>query len=230
MALPEQVIEQLGRESVKTPGWSSGILFFSGTILGIMVVIYLGITFGYEPYLNGGIAQTKTQMATLSQSISSADQAKLVTYYSQVSNLQALVAGHVFLSPFFAWLEENTEANVYYGSLSFSSRNQVNLNVFARTQADVNQQIATFESSGDVKQISLSNVSFSPSAGAWMFSATFTLDPSLFLWHPVSATTISLGIPTTTIGTTTATTSLATATGTIASTTTRTIVATTTSP
>jgi len=51
MPLPDKVIEQLGREPPKTPGWSFGIVMFSGTILFIAVFIYFGLTLGYEPYL-----------------------------------------------------------------------------------------------------------------------------------------------------------------------------------
>jgi hypothetical protein len=210
MPLPQQVIEQLGRGSVKTPGWSLGILFFSGSILCVMVAIYLGLTFGYEPYLNGSIAQAKSQMNVLGNSISSADQAKLIAYYSQVSNLNTLVSEHVFFSQFLTWLEGNTEANVYYGSLNFTSKNQVALTVFARTQADVNQQIAIFESSSDVIGVSVSNISFSAPAGMWTFALTLTLKPSLFLWQSAvasSSTAAALMAPQTSTAFTAAATS-----------------------
>jgi hypothetical protein len=213
MALPQQVVEQLSRESEKTPGWSSGILFFSGGILMLVIVAYLGLTFGYQPYLNGGIEQARSQISSLNQSISSADQAKLLAYYSQIANLNTIVVGHVFFSQFLAWLEANTEANVYYGSLDFTSGRQATLATLAKTQADVNQQIAIFESSPDVSAVSVPNVAFSPSAGMWSFGATLTLKPSLFLWQSTSsgaqATTVTTPViaATTTTLTSTTTTS-----------------------
>jgi hypothetical protein len=209
MPLPQQVIEQLGRESVKTPGWSSGILFFSGTLLGIMVAIYVGLAFGYKPYLTNSIARAKSQIGALSDSISSADQAELVTYYSQISNLHALIGSHVYFSRFLTWLEGNTEANVYYGSLSFTSKNQVLLSVLARTQADVNQQIAVFESSPDVAGVSVPDVSFSPTAGMWTFSLTLILKPSLFLWQATSTAPAASGMVVVPVASTTVTTSTA---------------------
>src|ERR1035441_9049768 len=97
MPLPQQVVEQLGKDSVNVPGWSPGILFFSGSIFALIVVIYAGLTFGYQPYLNGNISQINGQINTLAQSISSADRAKLFTYDSQVANLNTVMSSHVLL-------------------------------------------------------------------------------------------------------------------------------------
>lgn len=174
------------------------MLFFSGGIMGIILAVYLGLTFGYQPYLNAAIAQEKSQMDALSNSISSADQANLLTYYSQITNLNTIVASHVFFSRFLTWLAGNTEANVYYGGMSFGSGDQATLSVFAKTQADVNQQIAIFESSPDVSAVSVPGVAFSPTAGMWAFDATLTLKPSLLLWQPANgAAAASMTISTT---------------------------------
>ena len=183
MPLPQQVIEQLSHEQTKTPGWSSGILLFSGTILVMILAIYVGLIFGYEPYLQGTIQQTQDQMNALSQSISSSDQAQLLTYYSQVVNLRSLVVNHVLFSQFLTWLEKNTEANIYYTNLDFTSGNNVSLTVFGKTQADVNQQIKLFESSPQVKGVSVDSILFSPSVALWTFNATLIVQPSLLAWN-----------------------------------------------
>jgi uncharacterized membrane protein YvbJ len=87
MPLPQQVVEQLSRESSRTPGWSSGIILFSGTVFGVVLLVYLGLTFGYTPYLNAQISQANDQIKKLDQSVSADDQTKLATFYSQVTNL-----------------------------------------------------------------------------------------------------------------------------------------------
>src|ERR1700722_6915274 len=142
MPLPQQVINQLNRDPVDTPGWSFGIIFFAAGLFGAVLIIYFVMIFGYEPYLNSQISKVQNQTAALSQSISSQDQTNFLTFYSQISNLQTLLSQHVLLSQFFAWLEQNTEANVYYTSFAFSSNDQVTLAITAKTEADVNQQIA----------------------------------------------------------------------------------------
>ncbi len=182
MPLPEKVIEQLGQESPKTQGWALGALFFSGGILFLTVAIYFGLTLGYEPHLQSQLASVKAQVDTLSNSVPPSDQSQLIGFYSQIANLQTLLQQHVLSSQFFLWLEKNTEANVYYHSLALTQGGTIVLSGSAATEADVNQQVAIFESSPKVSSVTISNVT-APSllGGGWSFSATLVMDPSVFL-------------------------------------------------
>src|ERR1700722_1105334 len=182
MPLPQQVINQLGQEPAQTPGWSSGILFFSGAVLVIILAIYFFLALIYTPYLNNKTNNLESQVAAESQSISSSDAANLVTLYSQVSNLQSTLRNHVIFSQFFSWLEQNTEANVYYNQFSFSSGvgDEVTLTALASSQTDVNQQIAIFESSPEVSSVSISNVGL-VTGGNWQFSVSLVMNPSLLV-------------------------------------------------
>ena len=106
MPLPEKVIEQLGQERVKTQGWALGALFFSGGILFLTVAIYFGLTLGYQPYLQSQLSRVKDQVSVLNQSVTAGDQAQLINFYSQISNLQALLKKHAHTSQLFSWLEQ----------------------------------------------------------------------------------------------------------------------------
>lgn len=183
MPLPEKVIEQLGKETSNTPGWAFGALFFSGGILFLAVAIYAGLTYGYEPYLQSQLINTQNQVGTLSNSISPTDQTELINFYSQISNLQTLLQNHVIATQFFTWLENNTEANVYYQSFSFTTGNSVTLEASAATEADVNQQISIFENSPEVLSVSVPAVSAPTTGqkGGWSFNVTLTMAPALFL-------------------------------------------------
>jgi len=179
MPLPEKVIEQLGREPAKTPGWSFGLIMFSGTILFIVVVIYVGLVFGYEPYLSTQVSAKQDQITQLSQSISADDQAKLINFYSQISNLKTLLRNHVSGSQLFSWIEKNTQAKVYYQSFGLAPGNLLTLSAVAPTQADVDQQIAIFEASPEVTKVSVSSVATAPSGGI-LFNVTLLLSPTIF--------------------------------------------------
>lgn len=181
MALPQQVIDRLTRESPETPGWSWGILTFSGGILAVALAIYAGLAFGYEPYLDSQIAQVNTQIAALAKSISPDDQARFASFYSEVANVKATLGNHVTFSRFLSWLEENTEANVYYTHFAFSGGNQIVLSGSAKSEADVNQQVAIFEAAPEVKAVNLSSVTLSATNGEWQFNAVLTMDPSQVL-------------------------------------------------
>lgn len=179
MALPQQVIDRLSRENPETPGWSLGLLTFSAGILFIALVIYFGLTFGYEPYLASQIDQLNGQVSTLAKSISPDDQAKFVALYSEIVNLKSTLGSHVFFSHFLSWLEANTEANVYYTNLSFSSGRQITLAGVGATEADVNQQVAIFEAAPAVAAVNLSSVTLTPTTGTWRFNVMLTMDPAV---------------------------------------------------
>ncbi len=181
MALPQQVIDRLSKEPTGTPGWSFGLLLFSGGIFAISLLVYFGLTLGYEPYLGNQISALKNQIDTAAQAVSASDQARLVTFYSEISNVKTALANHVFVSHLLAWLEANTEANVSYSRFSFSSGNQVSLAGSAASEADVNQQVAIFQASPVVKSYSLSGVSFSSALNVWQFGVLLTVDPAAVL-------------------------------------------------
>ena len=175
MALPQQVIERLSREPPKTPGWSFGLLMFSGVIFFIALLAYFGLTLGYEPYLNGQISQLNAKIDALAKSISPDDQARFITFYSEITNLKSVLGNHVFFSQFLAWLEKNTQANVYYSHLAFSSENRIMLTGNAKSVTDISQQIAIFEAAHEVNSVGLSAVSFLPASGQWQFNVTLTM-------------------------------------------------------
>jgi hypothetical protein len=195
MALPQQVVEQLNQGSERTPGWSSGIILFSGSILFIILFIYAGLRFGYEAYLNAQISSLNGQAQKMGQSVSASDEASLVTFYSQISNLESLVKGHVFFSQFLTWLERNTEVNVNYTSMSFAAGNQVTLAGMAKTSADVSEQMAVFEADPSVSLVSLSNLTFSPTANEWTFNLVLTMQQSVFLWNESLSSPVGALVP-----------------------------------
>lgn len=188
MALPQQVINQLSQEPTATPGWSSGVILFSGALLLVTVGTYFFMTLGYEPYLNSQISDTQNQIAQLAQKISPDDQANLITFYSQIANLQSLLGKHVLFSQFFAWLGQNTESNVYYSQFAFASGNQITLTGLAKSEADVNEQVAIFEASPEVQKTAVSNVQLSATTGLWQFAATLIINPSIFIAQKPTST------------------------------------------
>jgi hypothetical protein len=186
MALPQQVIDNLSNEKQETPKSFSGLITFSIGMFILLVVIYLGIIFGYDPYLNSQLSQTDTQMNNLVKSIPGDQQASLLKFYSGLSNVQVLLKNHTAFSPFFAWLEKNTESNVYYTNLSISSQQKISLTVNAKSQSDMEQQIAIFEKSPDISNFSISSINSSQQSGnsvLWQqASVSFSMATSTFIF------------------------------------------------
>lgn len=190
MALPQKVIEQLGREPQSTPGWAGHVLMFSGTIFFLSLVIYFGLAFGYSNYLNTTLKTLQDQTQAFAQQVSVADQKNIVDFYSQVSNLKIILAAHVFSSQLFAWLEKNSQINVTYSSFNLNASNsQLILGGDAKTMDDLNQQLAIFGSQPEVGKVILGSMNFSN--GAWHFEVTLRFVPGYF--NPAVIAPASLG-------------------------------------
>ena len=183
MPLPQQVIDRLSEEPPKTPGWSSGILIFSVGIFLLSLAAYFGLSTFYVGHLNSQLSAASDGINTVSQAISSGDQANLITFYSEITHLNSLLDNHIFTSHFFAWLEANTDANISYGNFSLSidaTGYHVTLTATAQNEADVVEQLAVFQSSPQVKKMSASSLSVAGATGEWASIMTLTMDPAVF--------------------------------------------------
>ncbi len=175
MALPEQIVERLGREPVHTPGWSSRLLMFSGTIFFISLALYIGIVFGYKPYLEKQVANFDGQIKSFDQKIPQEEQSKLISFYSQMSNIQGVFRSHITSSKFFEWLEKNTETNVYYTRLNLVSfSGQVSLAGVSKTVEDFSKQLIVFQNNSLVQRVAVNSFNVSPS-NLWQFDITLYL-------------------------------------------------------
>ncbi len=180
MPLPQKVIEQIGREPPHTPGWSSQLLMFSSTIFFIMLFIYLGLAFGYTPYISSSFKKLEDQKAAILQEVPIDKQAELVTFYSQLSNLQAILAQHIVASPLFDWIEKNTNQNVYFTKFSLNTAaNQVALGGVGASLDDINQELILLQAQPEVKKIDIKSISITD--GAWAFETSLFFNPAYFL-------------------------------------------------
>jgi len=179
MALPQKVIEQLGREPATTPGWSGQLLMFTSTLFFISLFVYLGLAFGYSPYLSAQENKVQDQIQAFSQQIPVDQQVQLANFYSQISNLRTLLADHVISSPVFAWLEKNTEANIYFNKFSLTpSTSQLEVGGNAPSLDDVDQQLLIFKSQPEIQRIEIGSITLSNNV--WQFDFTLHFNPGYF--------------------------------------------------
>lgn len=185
MALPQKVIEQLGREPASTPGWSSRLLMFSSTVFFIALAIYLGITFGYRPYVESDVQKLKDQMESFSQEVPKDDQAKLFAFYGQINNLKTLLKNHVLSSQSIEWLEQDTQTNVFFSRFTFqNAKHVVILSGAARTIPDFIQQVQRFQRDPLVTRVSFQQLTFADRVG-WQFDLALSVSSTAFTGSPV---------------------------------------------
>lgn len=179
MALPQKVADRLARSPQKTPGGFGQLFLLSSTLFFISVGFYVGLDFGYRPYLEGRVEELQNSMKSLAQQIPIEEQVEITNFYSQIVNLQKLLADHTPVSPLFAWLEKNTQVNVYYSSFNFkASNNSVIVSGQTASLEDLSEQMLVLESLPEIKKASLGGVSFEDNL--WTFDLQIDLTPTFF--------------------------------------------------
>jgi len=175
MAFPQKVTDRLSQAPSRTPGSLRQLLLLSTLLFLLSVASYVGLSFGYKKYLESSIKDSKEQIIAFSEQVPVEEQAKLISFYSQLINLKSLLANHINLSPSFTWLEDNTQINTYFLSLDFDKKsNSLSLSAVSKTFNDMAEQILAFENLKDqVVGVKVSNISSQPNA--WQFNLDLTL-------------------------------------------------------
>jgi hypothetical protein len=179
--LPQKVIEQLGRAPARTPGWSGRLLMFSSTVFFIALALYVGVQFGYIPYVEGGVNELRSEMNSFNQSASENDQDKILSFHSQLTNIKTLLERHVAPSQLIAWLEKHTNENVAYGRLVLRSElSEVAISATARSAEDAVEQVKHLEEQPEVERVTFRNLAVAEK-GLWQFDMTIFVVPDFLL-------------------------------------------------
>ena len=176
----QDLAEKLSREPQIKGGLPSKLLMFSVSVFIIILVIYLGIIFGYEPYLNAQLDNLNNQISVAGSQISPTDQSQLTSYISQASNVKALLNNHITASALFNYLEKNTDTNVYFSHLSLTVfNNQAQLSGLAQTMNDLVGQLAIWQGSPSITEVDFNQIS--ATSQGFSFSATLTFQPNFLI-------------------------------------------------
>lgn len=131
---------------------------FAIMLLVLTIVVYFGITFGYRPYLENRVSALDTQISDFSKRVPAEEQANILTFYSQLANLKTALAKHSATKAFFSWLEQGTVQTVRFSKVAFNaSSRQVQVTGVARSQTEVAQQVAAFQSRPGVERVDFRN-------------------------------------------------------------------------
>ncbi|MEW6408362.1 MAG: hypothetical protein AB1465_06780, partial [Patescibacteria group bacterium] len=115
MQYTQSILEEQLKMGEKLPvGWPWRLLLFTVLVFAVLTTIYLGIVLGYKPYLNSRIKSLDKEINNLTQAIDDTQQKSLANFYSQLVNIQNLLARHPNASKLFDFLEKNTHNQVYY--------------------------------------------------------------------------------------------------------------------
>lgn len=135
-------------------GWPWKFFLFSVLVLLTTAVLYLGLDFGYKPFLKSRIESLNQSIEELSQIIPKDQQEGLIRFYSQVVNLQSLLASHVNVSKVFNFLQNNTNKSVFFSRADLMiGERRLNLEGFASNYEIFSQQLEAFNVAPEVENL-----------------------------------------------------------------------------
>lgn len=143
-----------------TVGWPWRMFIFTLVIFLISLLGYLGLAFGYKPYLQSSIAKVESELNSLSLQINSKDQKSFIEFYSQVANLKSLLNTHVVTSKLFPLLESSTHQKVVYSSVNLIVQEKtLRIEGFADSYETLSAQLALYKQAPWVEKVILDNSS-----------------------------------------------------------------------
>lgn len=175
----KNMTEQFLAPKKTSVGWPWRLFLFAAVLLGLTLLIYFGVTLGYQPYLRQEHGKLDQEINKIGGVISETDRENFINFYSQSANLQSLLNKHVRGSVIFSLLEENTNKNVYYeaGTLSVAER-VLRLEGVAKSYDNLIQQLVAFERLPETEQVLLEESQNSDRGVRFTFKVIFK--PSLF--------------------------------------------------
>lgn len=192
MPLPQQAIEKMIHDPAETQGAFKQFLLLASSLLILMIVIYVGLTFGYQTYLQGEIEKQRAKIESDSKRIPVAEQAQLINFYSQLANLKTLLAAHSEASPLLSLIERTVVPGLYYTKLNFNAgTGEVDLNGVAQSLDAIAGQTAIFQADPNIARVNLANVSQVQglNQNTWQFSIVLFVQPQLI--RPNSSSTLA---------------------------------------
>ncbi len=164
MAYTQSVLEQQLKsgDRAQQGGWPWRLLLLSGIIFLTTIAIYAGMQFGLSPYLSGQSKSVDQQINKLSGAISADEVNNFSAFYSQLNNIQNLLADHAKSSDVTDFLEKNTLTNVYFKTMSLDwSTRTLKFDGNAPSYSVLSQQMEIFRQAPQISEVNLDGANLS---------------------------------------------------------------------
>ena len=160
-----------------------GLLFLIALLIFISSIAAAAASFVYTGYLNAQIASKSKSLALAEGAFDPGAIQDLVRIDSRLTQSKTLLANHVAVSGVFAFLAQQTLAQVSYKNFTFSLNADgsavVTLDGTADTFATVALQSDQFGGNKLLKNVVFSDINVDPSGNGVSFSVSVNLDPSI---------------------------------------------------
>jgi len=161
-------------------GWLWNIFIFSVVVFGSVLLLFLGMQFGYEAFLNNELTRLQSEIDVVSSQVSADDQKRLTAFYSQAYNIQKLFNDHTLITKLFTFLEESANTRVFYTNMSFAAdSNALNVQGEAESYEVVARQLEALRQRPEVKEVLLTSSGDEARGAGVSFSLRVLLNKSL---------------------------------------------------
>ena len=171
------VQEQFKNSSSKV-GWPKRFFTFSLVLFLAVFLVYLGLAFGYESFLQNRVSEVEMELEALANEVSDEQKEQLATLYSQVSNIRDLLSDHTIASQTFDLLESITSEQVVYTAFDLSTpEREASVEGAAASYDALVSQLALYEESDMIERFSLEESQFQD--GVIIFSAEILFEENV---------------------------------------------------
>jgi len=161
--------------------WLDVIFYFVVALLVATIFSYL-IFIIKNVIQNKQIAAIEDQLLTVGTPEQKEQEAQVILYKKKINDFSELIKNHEFASNAFAFIEENTQPNVWFKQFNLDEKgSQIQLMGEAENMEAFSRQTATFEKNEYVKSLGTLNSSLVDSEQI-DFNLTLTLDPKIFTY------------------------------------------------
>lgn len=136
------------------------LMIFTFILFLFSILLFAGLRFGYNTYLDNQIRSVDQQMEDLANQVSEGERERFLTFYSQLSNLQEVLDRRQFSQKIFPLMESETLSSVYYTSAEYSKdRISLILEGQAESMEDFVNQMTVYGNSDNISKAILNDLS-----------------------------------------------------------------------
>jgi len=171
--------DQVVSRAPRSPAWFGQLMAFAITLLLLSVVVFLGITFGFRPYLENRVSALDQQIDDFTRQVPASEQAAIATFYSQLANIRTVLGKHTATPALLSWLEGGTVSQVQLTKVSFNAASrQVQVSGIARDATDVASQVVSLQGLPGVERVDFRNSALTGTGTT--FDLNVTVVPGFF--------------------------------------------------
>jgi hypothetical protein len=175
--LNQNPLEHLGPEKMSV-GWPWKFFVFTLILIFMVVLGYVGLSFGYRPFMESQIAEIESNLQKISKDITEVDKENLILTYSQQENLRKIIMGRIYASKIFPLMQKITHPKVYYSGLDLVlSEKKLELEGSAESYGVLSEQLAFYDKEESIVRYNLEDSVIRE--GTVMFKVALTLADSL---------------------------------------------------